>query len=166
MRSPSFSSVHSGAAGGAAPDGPHHAPVFALGRVQVQILARQRDIRRDLGNHDRDPDAVHLDERSTNTHLGPFIQDEIEIGRHLRINAGLRYDHASAAGSDLSPRAALSLLSAARAWAFIDGRAMVMPEDVQAVLPSVACHRLQLASSAGHARPEDIAALIRSIPVV
>ena len=38
-----------GAAGGAAPDGPHHAPVFALGRVQVQILARQRDIRRGGG---------------------------------------------------------------------------------------------------------------------
>ena len=67
----------------------------------------QRDIRRDLGNHDRDPDAVYLDERSTNTHLGPFIQDEIEIGRNLRLNAGLRYDHTSAAGSDLSPRAAL-----------------------------------------------------------
>lgn len=43
---------------------------------------------------------------------------------------------------------------------------MVMPEDVQAVLPSVACHRLQLANSTGHARPEDIANLIRSVPVV
>ncbi len=42
----------------------------------------------------------------------------------------------------LSPRAGLALLHAARAWAMIDGRAQVVPEDVQAVLPSVAGHRL------------------------
>ncbi|MDJ0741081.1 MAG: MoxR family ATPase [Gammaproteobacteria bacterium] len=42
----------------------------------------------------------------------------------------------------LSPRAGLAMLRAARAWALIDGRAMVVPEDVQAVLPAVAGHRL------------------------
>jgi MoxR-like ATPase len=42
----------------------------------------------------------------------------------------------------LSPRAGLFLLNAARAWAYLDGRASVLPEDVQAVLPSVAGHRL------------------------
>ncbi len=42
----------------------------------------------------------------------------------------------------LSPRAALSLLQAARAWALLEGRSMVLPEDVQRVLPSVAGHRL------------------------
>jgi MoxR-like ATPase len=42
----------------------------------------------------------------------------------------------------LSPRAGLFLLNAARAWAFMDGRREVIPEDVQAVLPSVAGHRL------------------------
>ncbi|MDR2637186.1 MAG: AAA family ATPase [Zoogloeaceae bacterium] len=65
----------------------------------------------------------------------------------------------------LSPRAALALLAVARAWAFIAGRRMVMPEDVQAVLPSVACHRLRLTDGDGHARPEDIVDLIRSVPV-
>jgi len=33
-------------------------------------------------------------------------------------------------------------------------------------LPSIACHRLQLADSAGHARPEDIDSLVRTVPVV
>ena len=66
----------------------------------------------------------------------------------------------------LSPRAALALLSATRAWAFIDGRKMVVPEDVQAVLPGVACHRLQLTNSAGYAQATDIDGLIRSVPVV
>ncbi len=43
----------------------------------------------------------------------------------------------------LSPRAGLSLLAAARAWTLLDGRDSVLPEDVQAVLPGVASHRLQ-----------------------
>ncbi len=44
--------------------------------------------------------------------------------------------------SGLSPRAALALLGCARAWALMEGRDRVLPEDVQAVLPGVAGHRL------------------------
>jgi MoxR-like ATPase len=43
----------------------------------------------------------------------------------------------------LSPRAGLSLLAASRAWALLDGRSSVIPEDVQIVLPGVVSHRLQ-----------------------
>ncbi len=43
----------------------------------------------------------------------------------------------------LSPRAGLGLLQAARAWALLAGRDHVLPDDVQAVLPPVAVHRLQ-----------------------
>jgi MoxR-like ATPase len=43
----------------------------------------------------------------------------------------------------LSPRAALALLHSSRAWALIEGRDKVIPEDVQAVLPGVAGHRLR-----------------------
>lgn len=43
----------------------------------------------------------------------------------------------------LSPRAGLAILQAARAWALLDQRAHVLPEDVQAILPAVASHRLQ-----------------------
>ena len=49
----------------------------------------------------------------------------------------------------LSPRAGLALLSAARAWAWIDGRDHVIPEDIQNVLPPVAGHRLHTASREG-----------------
>ncbi|MES2501698.1 MAG: MoxR family ATPase [Pseudomonadota bacterium] len=42
----------------------------------------------------------------------------------------------------LSPRAGLGLRQCAQAWALIDGRDFVTPEDVQAVLPSVVAHRL------------------------
>ncbi|HEX5360398.1 MAG TPA: MoxR family ATPase [Fluviicoccus sp.] len=43
----------------------------------------------------------------------------------------------------LSPRGLLALKRATQAWAFIDGRQFSQPEDVQAVLPSVAEHRLR-----------------------
>jgi MoxR-like ATPase len=42
----------------------------------------------------------------------------------------------------LSPRAGLGLLTAAKAWAFVDQRNSVVPEDLQAVLPAVVGHRL------------------------
>ncbi|MDP5241282.1 AAA family ATPase [Uliginosibacterium sp. 31-16] len=47
----------------------------------------------------------------------------------------------------LSPRAGLGLLAAARAWALIAGRDHVRPEDVQAILPAVAGHRLNAADT-------------------
>ncbi len=66
----------------------------------------------------------------------PALLDYIQaILRHTRESA--RYVHG------LSPRAGLSLLAAARAWALLDGRNAVLPEDIQIVLPGVASHRLQ-----------------------
>lgn len=43
----------------------------------------------------------------------------------------------------LSPRAGLALLAAARAWALLECRDYLVPEDVQAVLPAVCSHRLR-----------------------
>lgn len=51
----------------------------------------------------------------------------------------------------LSPRGSLALLACARAWALIDKREYVVPEDVQAVLPAVVEHRLREAADfTGH----------------
>ena len=44
----------------------------------------------------------------------------------------------------LSPRAGLGLLHAGRAWALMEGRDFVRPDDVQAVLAAVVNHRLVL----------------------
>lgn len=44
----------------------------------------------------------------------------------------------------LSPRAGKSLLAAAKAWAFIDNRDFLLPDDIQAVFYSVCEHRLAL----------------------
>ena len=43
----------------------------------------------------------------------------------------------------LSPRAAIALLAASRSWAYLDSRDYVIPEDVQAVFPAVAEHRMR-----------------------
>jgi MoxR-like ATPase len=62
----------------------------------------------------------------------------------------------------LSPRAGLMLLAAARAWAMIAGRPMVLPEDVQAVFPAVAGHRLAGGTRAGAVQAQ---ALVRAVPL-
>jgi MoxR-like ATPase len=67
----------------------------------------------------------------------------------------------------LSPRAGLALLHSARAWAFLEGRDLVLPEDLQTILPAVIGHRLQPATE--HA--EDLSVMERmrlfidSVPV-
>jgi MoxR-like ATPase len=47
----------------------------------------------------------------------------------------------------LSPRGAMALLRAAKAWAFMQGRAYVIPEDIQKLLPVVVTHRIAPGSS-------------------
>lgn len=66
----------------------------------------------------------------------------------------------------LSPRAGISLLRASQAWAFIQGRDMVLPEDVQQIAGSVLEHRLNPEGSKvrgkGYPATEQ---LIRSVPI-
>ena len=66
----------------------------------------------------------------------------------------------------LSPRAGQGLIRAAQAWGFLDGRAAVLPEDVQSVLPSVVAHRLERRDPAGATEGVAVAAeIIRAVPV-
>jgi len=68
-------------------------------------------------------------------HAAPALLDYVQaLVAHTRSAAGL------AVG--LSPRAAIGLLRAARAWSLIAGRGAVMPEHVQAVFAAVVEHRL------------------------
>ena len=67
----------------------------------------------------------------------------------------------------LSPRASLALLAAAKAWAFLAGRDYVIPEDIQAVLPSVVGHRLrEHADPAGHGGGALVQWLLREVPAL
>lgn len=65
--------------------------------------------------------------------------------------------------SGLSPRAGLSLKLCAQAWALIAGRDHVTPEDIQAILPSVAGHRLVSSSTLDNAN--SVASLLKAVAI-
>jgi hypothetical protein len=67
-----------------------------------------------------------------------------------------------------SPRSTVALYRASQAWAFLDGRAFVLPEDVRAVAPAVLGHRLIVDIDRrlrGTSPDEIVANLIRTVPV-
>lgn len=78
---------------------------------------------------------------------------------------------ASTRGSDrfahgLSPRAGLALMHAAQAWALLEGRAMVLPEDVQTIAPNVIAHRLLPSDPSTNETSEArIQQLLASVPI-
>jgi len=81
-------------------------------------------------------ELLALQQQAKQIFVSPALLDYVQaILRHTRESA--HFVHG------LSPRAGLSLLAAARAWALLDNRNAVIPEDIQAVLPGVASHRLQ-----------------------
>ena len=65
----------------------------------------------------------------------------------------------------LSPRAGLGVLKAARAHALLAGRGYVAPDDLAAILPQTAAHRLQPVGSAGRGAVEQVRALLAATPL-
>jgi len=67
--------------------------------------------------------------------------------------------------SGLSPRAGLALLRASRAYAFLDRRDFVTPEDVKAVFPGLARHRLCAAAGFNQMPDKQIAEMLQQLPI-
>jgi MoxR-like ATPase len=65
----------------------------------------------------------------------------------------------------LSPRAGLSLSRVSRAWAYLHGRDHTLPEDLQQMLPWVACHRLRSSTDLEHFSPDRLRDLLKTIPI-
>jgi MoxR-like ATPase len=84
-----------------------------------------------------------------------YLQDLLEFSRASSdFNGGL------------SPRAGLAIMRSAQAWSLVHGRTHVLPEDVQAVLPSVISHRLSLTDQNKSTSPYAVAELlIKQVPV-
>lgn len=102
-------------------------------------------------------ELVVLQDEAGRVHVAPALLDYVQaIIEHTRRSANYV--------SGLSPRAALALVHSARAWAYLEGRDKVIPEDVQAVLPGVAAHRLRPAHDTN--RRVDVAAqLLAAVPI-
>ena len=65
----------------------------------------------------------------------------------------------------LSPRAAMAVLRAAQAQAFLSGRGYVAPDDVAAVLPQTIAHRLVPLAQASRGAPEQVRAMVDATPL-
>ena len=139
-------------------------------------------LRMSMGYPDREAERAMLgsvDRKSLLGTLTPCLVPEqiIEL-RHactavLASSALVEYVQALLAASrqhpeiriGLSPRAGLALLAAARAHALLAGRPHCVPEDVQAVFPFVAGHRLTPGASAQRDRDKLALQLLEATPV-
>ncbi|NIC43180.1 MoxR family ATPase [Aquabacterium sp. A08] len=65
----------------------------------------------------------------------------------------------------LSPRAGLAILRAAKARALVDGRRYVAPDDIAAILPQTAAHRLVAVGAAGRGAAEQVRAMVAATPL-
>ena len=102
-------------------------------------------------------ELVELQGNAKRVHVAPALLDYVQA-----IVEYTRRSPEFAVG--LSPRAALALVHCAQAWALIEGRDKVIPEDVQAVLPGVAGHRLPPAHDAAR-RVDAGALLLAAVPI-
>ncbi len=90
-------------------------------------------------------------------HVADALLDYVQaLLGHTRNSSRYRYG--------LSPRAGLAILASSRAWALMLGRGEVLPEDVQAVLPSVVGHRLH-APGEGPEQRGLVEDLIQRVPI-
>jgi MoxR-like ATPase len=100
-------------------------------------------------------DLEHLQARVNEVHASDALLDYLQaIVRHTR--------EAPEFEAGLSPRAALALLHASKAWALTEGRNVTLPEDVQAVLGGVVRHRLRVRSDRGTHASIDVAQRIKN----
>ncbi len=104
-------------------------------------------------------DLLLIQQQVTKVHVADalldYIQDLLAFSRsHPSFNHGL------------SPRAGLAILNGARAWAMLEGRNQVIPEDVQAILPSTVNHRLHSSADTGVDEGGELSRLLlESVPL-
>lgn len=102
----------------------------------------RRKLADQLGNIIALDQLMDLQQQVTQVHASNTVLEYIQrIIHYTRYEGGYSYG--------LSPRGGLGLLRAAKAWALVHGREHLIPEDVQAVLPSVLDHRLAEAAQQG-----------------
>jgi len=118
-------------------------------RAQIPLLGALAD----------PPTLLAWQREAAAAHVAPALLDYVQaLLAATRGNVGSGADAGARRG--LSPRAGLLLMAAARAWSLLSGRPMVLPEDVQAVFPSVAGHRLAGGARAGALQAQ---ALLRTV---
>lgn len=112
-----------------------------LMRLSLGFPDRQAELAMLSGQH------LHLDQLITGLTSADLMQARQRV-REQSVNTALMHyvldlvAESRRQQGGLSPRAAQGLLAAAKAWAVLHNRTVVTPDDVQAVFPAVAEHRL------------------------
>ena len=156
-------------------EGTYPLPEAQLDRFMVRIA---------LGYPDAHDEAEMLAEHATGdrvldlepaTNVAEVLAAQEAAGRVHASDALRRYVVAllEATRSDerlelgASPRAGLMLIKAAKALAALDGRDHALPDDVQALAPSVLPHRLLLApDAAGATRADVVRGALERVPAL
>lgn len=106
-------------------------------------------------------DVAHMQKLAEAIHLDASVADYL-----IALIRGTRKHPGVLLGA--SPRAAVALASAAKAYAFLQHRAFVLPDDVKAMAPLVLSHRIHLRSEArmqGATTPTVLQDVLRNLPV-
>jgi len=108
---------------------------------ETEILRRKSLIASDVKTVSNAEEILATRETVNTLHIESNIRDYIvQLVRKTRTSGDIRLG--------ASPRAAIFLQQAARAKAASEGRAFVIPEDVEAMAEPVLAHRIQLSSQA------------------
>jgi MoxR-like ATPase len=161
-------------------------PIDMEGTYPLPEAQRDRFTARiSLGYPDRRSEIAMLDEHAASDPLDSLrpVSDAVEIRQLIdAVRAVYVADALKAYAVDLaeatrrapeirlgaSPRAVLHLLRAAKAWAAIEGRDHVLPDDLQFLLVPVLAHRLLLTAEAhvgGRSAGDVLARIVSSTPV-
>jgi MoxR-like ATPase len=124
------------------------------GRDRRELIAELRPVLSPEG-------LIALQRQAQSVHAAPALLDYLQ-----ELLAQTRSGRWFVEG--LSPRAGLGLLRAARAWALLQQRDYLIPDDVQQVFPAVAGHRLRTLDSPVVNRVASLQAvqtLLQQVPV-
>lgn len=86
-----------------------HATITSIPKNKMVFgMDYTRDAHRDQYNYNVDPYALLLDDRRSSNRAGIYAEDELQLPANFSLNAGLRYDHETVSGANVSPRVALT----------------------------------------------------------
>ena len=150
--------------------GTYPLPESQLDRFLMKIemgypdAAAEKEILERCSNGNRGPvleavlsreEVLELQDESRKVHIGDALVDYmIEIVNETRNHAEIELG--------ISPRGTTALFRAAQAFALVDGRDYVLPDDVKTLMRPVFEHRLVLARTGGRT-PQDSAILLEEI---
>ena len=103
-------------------------------------------------------DVLQLSQDCQKVHVSPALLDYVQA-----LLAGTRNSRWFETG--LSPRAGIGMLHCAKAFAFLEGRDYAIPEDVKAIFPGLARHRMNVPHGMETSVKEQIFDLLNQVAI-